>query len=162
MTLKLLIPGETAEHTDMNDIVADLPVTMLVGHRPFHKILTAARTSYSSTPDLVLNIAPVLGSYLEVKIGIRTDGFGTSYVKAELWADGAGSGDQLFEANTTSSAGVTLRGLSLVTSLATTGDAVGRVCNLRIYVRNTNGSNTHIEGVAVITGNSSASGDYLT
>lgn len=162
MSLKLLVPGETVEHTDLNAVVADLPVTMLVGMRSENSVVTASRTSYSSTPDLVLHIAPVLGPYMEIKVGIRVDSLGTSYVKAEIWEEGAGSGDQVFEANTTSMTRVTLRGLATVTGLTNTGDAVGKTCYLKLFVRNTNGSPTHIEGVSIITGNSSSSGDYLT
>ncbi len=161
MALKVLLSGDDATDTALDEIVADYPKTVLVGLRSDRDSIARTANSYPGTPSATIKLEPCAGSYIHFKAGLKANVTGTAYVKLSI-KSGANPEDQLMELSTASTTTVTLKGTAAVTALANNGNLQGETCDLNIYIKNSGVNTTTLEGFVVICGTSSADADYMS
>lgn len=161
MALKVLLSGDDATDTALDEIVADYPKTVMVGLRSDRDTIARTANSYPGTPSATIKLEPCAGSHIHFKAGLKANATGTAYVKLSIKA-GANPEDQLMELSTASTTTVTLKGTAPVTALANNGNLQGETCDLNIYIKNSGVNTTTLEGFVVICGTSSADADYMS
>lgn len=150
--------GETLSATDLNDLIASFPKSMVVGLSP--AVIGKSTTSGSyGAAALSQHVRPVLGRYLNVKIFASVSGGGTGSIKVDV--TGPGGTDTLTTLTTTSAGGETKEATIDLSALATNGDLRGEDATFNIYLKTTAGT-LAIAGAVLATGEGSTNGDFLS
>lgn len=137
MTLKRMPHKGVVTHTDLNEMIAQLPRSRAYGINSDGIVTTA--TSYPVTPDRRLRVDSMMPVWCYVQAWAKTTA-GTGSVRFELETSVGGKVD-IAEMTFTSSTGQGLTGKANMETLGGVNH-VGNQCWINVYVKTTSGTAT--------------------